>query len=196
MPRHGPAGPACATRLSGQGLVAALKLLEGLAPLFSVEVMLPRKSVSVVRSLIDYGDSVLHPQARRILYPSSTAQADLRPCPEVESLLKEELLGFSLRTAIATGDVAGYDLLKSFLLGLCDLVDGIADRDVQPPPPSPIPGSYNPPLNGVALYFSDHGEQLRWPRRYDPNKKEPPACTKNFSNYKKRTGGVLRYSND
>jgi hypothetical protein len=43
---------------------------------------------------------------------------------------------------------------------------------VEPPPFEPMPGSYSPGLTGTALYFTDTGEQGRYPPRYEANERD------------------------
>ena len=51
------------------------------------------------------------------------------------------------------------DIVTSFILELIDMTVKVHQDDHIFPPPSPIPGSYNPP-SGTAYYFSPTGEQL------------------------------------
>jgi hypothetical protein len=179
--------------ISPEGMRAACRLLEGLAPCFSVEGMLPRDSVQIVRQLVAYWKS-LGSGASVLALPSVSELAPLREAsPELWSLINTELLGCHF----LQGDRASRQNripLCQFLLELCTYVETTARADIAPPPFSRVDGSYDPPKNGVALYFTDHGEMGRWPRRYGPagSAEEKEACTKQFAGHNKRTGGVFR----
>ena len=52
------------------------------------------------------------------------------------------------------------ELMTGFILDLIDMTVSVHQNDYTFSPPSPIPGSYNPP-SGTAYYFSPTGEQVR-----------------------------------
>jgi hypothetical protein len=62
-----------AERLTECGLDAALRLLEGLAPVFSIEGMFPRGIREIVRDLVNYADAMLGESPRRS-YPNSASK--------------------------------------------------------------------------------------------------------------------------
>ena len=51
------------------------------------------------------------------------------------------------------------ELITAFILELIDMTVNVHQNDYTFPPPSPIPGSYNPP-SGTAYYFSPTGQHV------------------------------------
>lgn len=77
-------------------------------------------------------------------------------------------------------------VVTKFLLELANFVKKIHSQDRPPPPPQPIPGTYNPPA-GCAYYFTPHGSQVRKMPHYKEEKTVPedfdpeePVCKKDF----------------
>jgi hypothetical protein len=174
------------------GLNAVLRLLEGLAPLVSVEAMLPRVAVPFLRRMLAYADSWLG--GKSLARPGDYEQDQLRRAsPEISEVVTEVLYGVA---STAYTPASMYTPLRSFLLALCDAVDATARSDVAPPPFEPQTGTYNPPGSGIALQFSPHGERGRYTRQYEETGKrdERGTCQKDFGGpSRKRTGGIFSF---
>ena len=182
--------------LTEEGLVAAARLLEGLAPQFSVENMLPRAATADLEKLVDYAEGVRLGNSSGGLPPIGPEFQRL--APEVYELARIEVSGPRLYVPHRSGaENELHGSLCAVLRGLVKCVSLTASQDVAPPPFENIRDSYNPAVRGAALYFTDEGEQGRWPRRYGKvGAKEVAggACTKGFPGCKAKSGGVFRYS--
>lgn len=183
-------------RCTSVGLEAALRLFEGLAPEHSIESILPRAALKTLGVMVDYAQNIRDGKCG----PLPPFQPDFQLlAPEVHKLVSTELIGVHLyANGRSTADNELHDALMSFFRGLIRQVEHVSVQDVAPPPFENISRSYNPGARGVALYFTDDGEQGRWPRRYDKRdkrgkKEEGGGCKKGFPSRKKRTGGVFRY---
>ena len=66
----------------------------------------------------------------------------------------------------------------------CNISKVIHAVDVKSEDPLPIEGTYNPPRDGRAYYFSSHGQQLRQMRSFpidmEKEKSNSALCTKNY----------------
>lgn len=177
-------------RLHTSGVDDVLRLLEGLAPLVSVESMLPRTAVPVVRRMLAYSDSCLPSSNVLLPLPTVTEQDVLRQSsPEVFAVITNVLMATT-----AEGDSL-YCSLKSLLVWLCDDVERLSRSEVAPPPFEAQPGTYNPPKFGIGLQFSESGERGRYTRQYSGEHpgEEDGACTKDFAGRNKRTGGIFTF---
>jgi hypothetical protein len=173
-------------------LNAVLRLLDGLAPLVSVEAMLPRAAVPLVVRMIAYGTALLDPAKNQLAMPVQAEKDELKAlCPEIFEVVSGVLLPGAATARAMFGP------LSAFLLKLCDLVTQSARSDVAPPPFEAQEGTYSPPTSGIALQFSPSGERGRYTRDYDipakRQKEERDACKKDFRWKKKRTGGVFTF---
>jgi hypothetical protein len=177
----------------GPALLGYLRrLLDGLAVVHSPVGLLPMSALTMVR------DACRHLEHVTIgnLYGGhqETALALKNRAPEVAAVLQSAVC--------ATIEVRR--TITIFMLGLCDKIDrdfGLAK--VEPPPFERIPYSYDPPHTGVALYFTESGQQGRYPKRWAytsgtarvaarARKQETAQCHKEFQKVHHRTGGVFR----
>jgi hypothetical protein len=164
-------------------------LINTLAVMQSVVGLIPMNAIPYVREasrrLEQEYTAALTPPDMRVLRSLS---------PEVAKALSQAThIGVALRKVTA-----------SFFIGLCDkILKDFGLAKVEVPPFEPIPFSYDPPNTGVALYFTDTGQQGRYPRRYrhasvteyaaaTERATEKVKCHKNFVSHRNRTGGVFR----
>jgi hypothetical protein len=166
-------------------------LLDGLAVNHSAVGLLPMSALLMVREAC--GRMVFANGSSYFPRPATSVTLNNR-APEVNKVLQSAVYAdLDVRLKIV-----------AFLHGLCDKVErdfGLAK--VMPPPFEPIPYSYDPPYTGVALYFTESGEQGRYPRRYrhatgtehaaaKAREQETAQCHKEFQKVHHRTGGVFR----
>jgi hypothetical protein len=166
--------------VSPEGVEWVKALLISILPAtVSIDNVLPPDVIDVVRSMA-VGSNV------------STQRAHIemlqQRAPDVARVIERELW------KRATVERAP---LRSFLLGLCDLVvTSAAIAYVAPPPFDPVPDTFNPATRGVALYLNPNGLMGRYPRRYMKEAKEETGltgmCTHLFVQRRRRTGGIFR----
>ena len=166
--------------VSPEGVEWVKALLISILPAtVSIDNVLPPDVIDVVRSMT-VGSNVTTPRTHIEILQQRA--------PDVARVIERELW------KRATVERA---LLRSFLLGLCDLVaTSAAIANVAPPPFDPMPGTFNPATLGVALYFNPYGLMGRYPRRYMKEAKEETGhtgmCTHLFVQRRRRTGGIFR----
>ena len=166
--------------MSPEGVEWVKALLISILPAtVSIDNVLPPDVIDVVRSMT-VGSNVTTPRTHIEILQQRA--------PDVARVIERELW------KRATVERAP---LRSFLLGLCDLVaTSAAIANVAPPPFDPMPGTFNPATLGVALYFNPYGLMGRYPRRYMKEAKEETGhtgmCTHLFVQRRRRTGGIFR----
>lgn len=178
--------------LTPAGLAALCKLLQGLAPRFSVQAIVPRRAIPLIRWFLECANSLVDQE--HVATPAVYEKGELsEACPEIAVLIQSELLD-----KYALGRSSVYSAVHDFLVTLCLEVERFAAFEIEPPPFEPIRGTYNPAVRGVALYFTDHGQQGRHVRRYQRRSKKQPeqdedACLKHFHGKRRLTGGLFSF---
>ena len=166
--------------VSPEGVEWVKALLISILPAtVSIDNVLPPDVIEVVRSMT-VGSNVTTPRTHIEILQQRA--------PDVARVIERELW------KRATVERAP---LRSFLLGLCDLVaTSAAIANVAPPPFDPMPDTFNPATRGVALYLNPYGLMGRYPRRYMKEAKEETGhtgmCTHLFVQRRRRTGGIFR----
>jgi hypothetical protein len=166
--------------VSPEGVEWVKALLISILPAtVSIDNVLPPDVIDVVRSMT-VGSNLTTPRAHIEILQQRA--------PDVARVIERELW------KRATDERAP---LRSFLLGLCDLVaTSAAIANVAPPPFDPMPDTFNPATRGIALYLNPKGLQGRYPRRYMKEAKEETGhtgmCTHLFVQRRRRTGGIFR----
>ncbi len=69
------------------------------------------------------------------------------------------------------------EIVVQFINELLHSVISLHVNDREVPPPSPIPGTYNPP-SGIAYYFTEHGQKVREMPNYMVNDSEQDKTSK------------------
>lgn len=182
-------------RLSAVGYLHTARLLDLLAPQFAVVAPIPHDSTPLIRQAVARAKALVAPTGRAPP-PRPTVAEDARLealVPELFELMKSDLLASNVCAQRAT---PVFNALCTFILALCDDVEGFSALSVDPPPFERIEGTNNPATRGVAFYLTEHMEQGRYVRKYGPPgqkpKKDEEACKKTFAAARAQTGGVFR----